>query len=152
LAKQGINIVWQDDQNALVNQGIQAQELIVTTSLNSTLAGARAKLTEEIAQPSKTEPTAPQEPSSPQQPATGPSVTPEQQTSSEQATNLAQLENPDPLVKNDDQIPDSLNDASLEAKEKTKEIAEIKNSVDATSEKPELETGGNPGANSASNQ
>ena len=45
LAKQSINIVWQDDQNALVTQGIQAQELVVTTSLNSTLAGASAKLT-----------------------------------------------------------------------------------------------------------
>lgn len=44
LAKQSIGIVWQDDQNALINGGIQNGELVVTTSLNSTLAGASAKL------------------------------------------------------------------------------------------------------------
>ena len=44
LEKQSINILWQDDQNALVKQGISEGELVVTTSLNSTLAGARAKL------------------------------------------------------------------------------------------------------------
>jgi len=44
LAKQSIKIIWQDDQNALVKDGISDGELVVTTSLNSTLAGARAKL------------------------------------------------------------------------------------------------------------
>lgn len=53
LAKQSVNIVWQDDQNALVTQGIQEQELVVTTSLNSTLAGASAKLAEGGAQASE---------------------------------------------------------------------------------------------------
>lgn len=47
LAKQSINIMWQDDQNALVTKGIEANELVVTTSLNSTLAGASAKLADE---------------------------------------------------------------------------------------------------------
>lgn len=43
LAKQSINIIWQDDQNALVSKGLNDGELVVTTSLNSTLAGASAK-------------------------------------------------------------------------------------------------------------
>ena len=47
LAKQSIDILWQDDQNALINSGISDGELVVTTSLNSTLAGARAKLANE---------------------------------------------------------------------------------------------------------
>lgn len=45
LAKQSINIIWQDDQNALIEDGFTEGELVVTTSLNSTLAGANAKLT-----------------------------------------------------------------------------------------------------------
>jgi RND family efflux transporter MFP subunit len=48
LAKQPIKILWQDDQNALIANGIENEELIVTTSLNSTLAGARAKLSDEV--------------------------------------------------------------------------------------------------------
>jgi len=44
LAKQSINILWQDDQNALIGSGITNGEQVVTTSLNSTLAGASAKL------------------------------------------------------------------------------------------------------------
>lgn len=44
LAKQSINIVWQDDQNALITDGFNEGEMVVTTSLNSTLAGANAKL------------------------------------------------------------------------------------------------------------
>ena len=44
LAKQSITILWQDDQNALISSGIDVDESIVTTSLNSTLAGASAKL------------------------------------------------------------------------------------------------------------
>lgn len=44
LTKQGVKIIWQDDQNALVKDGLIAGELVVTTSLNSTLAGARANL------------------------------------------------------------------------------------------------------------
>jgi len=62
LAKQRVNILWQDDQNALVaahsaseesnaDDGFAADikpgELVVITSLNSTLAGAKAKLSEE---------------------------------------------------------------------------------------------------------
>ena len=43
LTKRSIDILWQDDQNALVNSGISEGELVVTTSLNSTLAGAKAK-------------------------------------------------------------------------------------------------------------
>jgi RND family efflux transporter MFP subunit len=44
LEKQSITILWQDDQNALIGGGIADGELVVTTSLNSTLAGASAKL------------------------------------------------------------------------------------------------------------
>ena len=44
LAKQSISILWQDDQNALIGDGLNNGELVVTTSLNSTLAGANAKL------------------------------------------------------------------------------------------------------------
>ena len=44
LAKQTIKILWQDDQNALIADGINNGEQVVTTSLNSTLAGASAKL------------------------------------------------------------------------------------------------------------
>ena len=57
LTKQRIDILWQDDQNALVSAqrnlsdgtqaSIQPGEQIVITSLNSTLAGAKAKLSEE---------------------------------------------------------------------------------------------------------
>lgn len=43
LTKKSIDILWQDDQNALVNSGLQEGATIVTTSLNSTLAGAKAK-------------------------------------------------------------------------------------------------------------
>jgi len=57
LVKQNIDILWQDDQNTLVagssatqdaSNSIVANELIVTTSLNSTLAGAKAKLPEDF--------------------------------------------------------------------------------------------------------
>ena len=48
LGKQSIDIVWQDDQYALVREGINDRELVVTTSLNSTLAGASAKLSDEV--------------------------------------------------------------------------------------------------------
>ena len=49
LNKQNLDIVWQDDQNTLVATGLEQGELVVTTSLNSTLAGARAKLPEGFA-------------------------------------------------------------------------------------------------------
>jgi RND family efflux transporter MFP subunit len=49
LAKQSIQILWQDDQNALIGEGIKDGELIVTTSLNSTLAGASAKYGDDTA-------------------------------------------------------------------------------------------------------
>lgn len=48
LTKQNIDIIWQDDQNALIADGVNDGELVVTTSLNSTLAGARAKLSEQF--------------------------------------------------------------------------------------------------------
>jgi len=48
LVKQSIDILWQDDQNSLINSGINDGELVVTTSLNSTLAGARAKLANDV--------------------------------------------------------------------------------------------------------
>lgn len=48
LAKQNVNILWQDDKNTLVSRGLSDNELVVTTSLNSTLAGALAKLPEDF--------------------------------------------------------------------------------------------------------
>lgn len=48
LAKQNIQVLWQDDQNALISSGVNDGELVVTTSLNSTLAGARAKLPDQF--------------------------------------------------------------------------------------------------------
>lgn len=47
LTKQAIKIFWQDDHNALVADGLSDGEMVVTTALNSTLAGATAKLTSE---------------------------------------------------------------------------------------------------------
>ena len=48
LVKQAIDIAWQDDQNTLVTSGIVENDLVVTTSLNSTLAGAKVKLSDEF--------------------------------------------------------------------------------------------------------
>lgn len=48
LVKQAVNIVWQDDQNTLVTSGIVEDDLVVTTSLNSTLAGAKVKFSDEF--------------------------------------------------------------------------------------------------------
>ena len=47
LTKRSIDILWQDDQNALINSGLDAGALVVTTSLNSTLAGAKANYGQE---------------------------------------------------------------------------------------------------------
>lgn len=47
LAKLPIQISWQDDQNALIQTGLNENEVIVTSSLNSTLTGAKAKLADE---------------------------------------------------------------------------------------------------------
>ena len=49
LEKQIVTILWQDDQNTLISKGITEGDLVVTTSLNSTLAGARVKLPENFA-------------------------------------------------------------------------------------------------------
>jgi RND family efflux transporter MFP subunit len=54
LAKQTIDILWQDDKNTLVTaqrtqeDGLVDGDLVVVTSLNSTLAGARAKLPDDV--------------------------------------------------------------------------------------------------------
>jgi RND family efflux transporter MFP subunit len=51
LVKQSIDILWQDDQNTLVAQktaGLVDGDLVVVTSLNSTLAGARVKLADDV--------------------------------------------------------------------------------------------------------
>ena len=53
LAKQSIDIIWQDDQNALIADGFSEGEMVVTTSLNSTLAGAIAKLADSPERASK---------------------------------------------------------------------------------------------------
>lgn len=47
LAKLPVQISWQDDENALIENGLNDNEIIVTSSLNSTLTGAKAKLTDQ---------------------------------------------------------------------------------------------------------
>lgn len=55
LVRVPVKVLWQDDQNALIESGLEAGRLVVTTSLNSTLAGAKVKLSDEnLAQPSAT--------------------------------------------------------------------------------------------------
>lgn len=49
LERRPVSVVWQDDQNALVESGLNTGDLVVTTSLNSTLAGARVKLSDSFA-------------------------------------------------------------------------------------------------------
>ena len=92
LAKQGIDILWQDDQNALISQGLSNGDLVVTTSLNSTLAGARARLSEEML--ARLENPAPQAVTDGANPAeslqVGTEVTPAEP---EKATDKASLEN-----------------------------------------------------------
>ena len=56
LAKQDIKVFWQDDQNALLSDGLTEGELVVTTALNSTLAGATAKLADDNKKPGNAEP------------------------------------------------------------------------------------------------
>ena len=48
LERTPVKIAWQDDQNALIETGLNTGDLVVTTSLNSTLAGATVKLDEEF--------------------------------------------------------------------------------------------------------
>lgn len=48
LTKLPVTLLWQDDKNALISDGLNDNEIIVTTSLNSTLTGAKAKLTDEV--------------------------------------------------------------------------------------------------------
>ena len=48
LVKQAVDMAWQDDQNTLVTSGIVEDDLVVTTSLNSTLAGAKVKFSDEF--------------------------------------------------------------------------------------------------------
>ena len=43
LVRTPINILWQDDQNAVIDSGVFPGDIVVTTSLNSTLAGAKVK-------------------------------------------------------------------------------------------------------------
>ncbi len=48
LTKLPVKIAWQDDENAIVIDGLSDNEIVVTTSLNSTLTGAKAKLSDDI--------------------------------------------------------------------------------------------------------
>lgn len=43
LVRTPISLQWQDDRNAVIQDGINDGDIVVTTSLNSTLAGARVK-------------------------------------------------------------------------------------------------------------
>mgnify|MGYP005988897125 CR=1 FL=1 len=51
LERTPVKIAWQDDQNALIETGLNTGDLVVTTSLNSTLAGATVKLDKEFGNP-----------------------------------------------------------------------------------------------------
>ncbi len=43
LVRSPVSISWQDDQNAVIESGLNDGDIVVVTSLNSTLAGARVK-------------------------------------------------------------------------------------------------------------
>lgn len=43
LVRSPVTLAWQDDKNAVIQDGISEGEIVVTTSLNSTLAGATVK-------------------------------------------------------------------------------------------------------------
>lgn len=43
LTRTPITIAWQDDKNAVISAGLNEGDIVVTTSLNSTLAGAKVK-------------------------------------------------------------------------------------------------------------
>lgn len=55
LVKKPVEIIWQDDQNALVKTGLSNNELVVTTSLNGSVSGSKVKLPESIKTPAKNE-------------------------------------------------------------------------------------------------
>lgn len=94
LAKQNINILWQDDQNTLIDAGLSDSDLVVTTSLNSTLAGARARLPESFASSAAQNEEAAEQPSEDEgdQPLKANSNTPESapETNTESDANAAQ--------------------------------------------------------------
>jgi len=48
LVRKPVTIAWQDDQNALIENGLDENDLVVITSLNSTLAGAKVKLSDDV--------------------------------------------------------------------------------------------------------
>jgi NADH dehydrogenase/NADH:ubiquinone oxidoreductase subunit G len=96
LAKQSIKILWQDDKNALIGEGILDGELIVTTSLNSTLAGASAKFGDDATQSAAAVPT-------------------EQVQAAVEETAVAQTEETDTL--NDDAATTELISEAIEATE-----------------------------------
>ncbi len=43
LVRSPVALLWQDDKNAVIEQGLEDGDIVVTTSLNSTLAGAKVK-------------------------------------------------------------------------------------------------------------
>lgn len=51
LERRAVRVIWQDDENALIESGINVGDLVVTTSLNSTLAGAKVKLSDSPSRP-----------------------------------------------------------------------------------------------------
>jgi len=46
LSRTPVVVTWQDDVNALIESGLNPGDLVVTTSLNSSLAGAKVKLSQ----------------------------------------------------------------------------------------------------------
>lgn len=48
LVRTPITLSWQDDKNAVIESGLNAGDIVVTTSLNSTLAGAKVKFQNDI--------------------------------------------------------------------------------------------------------
>jgi hypothetical protein len=54
LQRAAVKIIWQDQQNSLISSGLVTGDMVVTTSLNSSLLGAKVMLAEPlVASPDK---------------------------------------------------------------------------------------------------
>jgi len=49
LERRPVSVIWQDDQYALIESGLTTGDIVVTTSLNSTLVGAKVKFANPLA-------------------------------------------------------------------------------------------------------
>jgi len=56
LERRPVSVIWQDDQYALIESGLTTGDIVVTTSLNSTLVGAKVKFANPLANQSNDKP------------------------------------------------------------------------------------------------